>query len=224
MNAIPELLKPVIGIIVYKSDSTAYLEQHTIRKIKDNQFTFGSAKPMKVKTIGKILNTIKGADLNQYTFKSLIPDNVLSYNIEDQEINLIWKVKSTIRKLIFDKSLNISNKEKITPHLIFKLKGKRLYVYSVKTYNIKIDSKLYYAPFHNIYENGNVCMGNVKINFNLKYIDDLINDIENKFFNSKFTHLNHKLFKNNINVLWNRNSFKIKDNLTRYNKNLKDIL
>ena len=67
-------------------------------------------------------------------------------------------------------------------------------------------------------------MGNAQINWDITNLSQLILHIEKMFFSSKFTHLNHKNFKNNINVIWNRNGFKDNSNLTSYNKFLKDLI
>ena len=60
--------------------------------------------------------------------------NVLSFNIKDQELNLIWKVKKHYRELNFDKSHNISSLYVMNPNLIFKIKGNTLYVFAIKNY------------------------------------------------------------------------------------------
>jgi hypothetical protein len=67
-------------------------------------------------------------------------------------------------------------------------------------------------------------MGNAKIDWNISDLEELIIHIEKMFFNSKFTHLNHSNFKNNINVIWDRNGFNDNANLTSYNKFLKDLI
>ncbi len=223
MNNVPETLKPVMSLIVYHSESSSYVEEHTIRELQDNKFTFGPGKPARVKLLGKLLEEIKGIDKSKYEFKNFIPSNVVRFNLKDQSLNLMWLFKKSVRELTFSETNQIKNKRKIIPNLIFQVKNGELYVYAYKL-DRGLKTKIYYAPFHNIYNDGKVCMGNAKIDWNISDLEELIIHIEKMFFNSKFTHLNHSNFKNNINVIWDRNGFNDNANLTSYNKFLKDLI
>lgn len=223
MNNVPETLKPVMSLIVYHSESSSYVEEHAIRELQDNKFTFGPGKPARVKLLGKLLEEIKGIDKSKYEFKNFIPSNVVRFNLKDQSLNLMWLFKKSVRELTFSETNQIQNKRKIIPNLIFQIKNGELYVYAYKL-DRGLKTKIYYAPFHNIYNDGKVCMGNAKIDWNISDLEELIIHIEKMFFNSKFTHLNHSNFKNNINVIWDRNGFNDNANLTSYNKFLKDLI
>ena len=229
MKQVPEIYKPVMSLVVYQSsneayNSSVYVEEHTIRELKENQFTFGPAKPCRTKLLGKLLNSIRGIDAAKYYFTEIIPENVLSFNIKDQELNLIWKVKRHYHELNFDKSHNISSSYVMNPNLIFKIKGNTLYVFAIKNYKCNMKSLLYHAPYHNIYNDGRVCMGNAEIKWHLSDLTLLINNIEEVFFSSKFTHLNHKEFKKNINVIWDKGGFLNNEDLTKNNKTIKSII
>jgi len=223
MNKVPETLKPVMSLIVYHSESSSYVEEHAIRELQDNKFTFGPGKPARIKLLGKLLEEIKGIDKSKYEFKNFIPSNVVRFNLKDQSLNLMWLFKKSVRELTFSETNRIKDKRKIIPNLIFQVKNGELYVYAYKL-DRGLKTKIYYAPFHNIYNDGKVCMGNAKINWNISDLEELIIHIERMFFNSKFTHLNHSNFKNNINVIWDRNGFNDNANLTSYNKFLKDLI
>lgn len=223
MNKVPETLKPVMSLIVYHSESSSYVEEHAIRELQDNKFTFGPGKPARIKLLGKLLEEIKGIDKSKYEFKNFIPSNVVRFNLKDQSLNLMWLFKKSVRELTFSETNRIKDKRKIIPNLIFQVKNGELYVYAYKL-DRGLKTKIYYAPFHNIYNDGKVCMGNAKINWNISDLEELIIHIEKMFFNSKFTHLNHSNFKNNINVIWDRNGFNDNANLTSYNKFLKDLI
>jgi len=223
MNKVPETLKPVMSLIVYHSESSSYVEEHAIRELQDNKFTFGPGKPARIKLLGKLLEEIKGIDKSKYEFKNFIPSNVVRFNLKNQSLNLMWLFKKSVRELTFSETNRIKDKRKIIPNLIFQVKNGELYVYAYKL-DRGLKTKIYYAPFHNIYNDGKVCMGNAKINWNISDLEELIIHIERMFFNSKFTHLNHSNFKNNINVIWDRNGFNDNANLTSYNKFLKDLI
>lgn len=222
MNKIEEPLVPVVGLVVYTSEKHCFVEEYKIKETADNQFKFGSAKPMGKKTLGKMFNLIEDIDLTKYYFEGLIPNNLIYYSYKDNTLQLIWKIKSTPKYLSFSKDLRIKNGLKVIPNLIFSLKGDQLSVVATKTYEIDLETETYHAPFHNIYNTGNVCMGSAEINFNINIIEELIKNIEKCFFNSVFTHLNHTLFENNINTMWRRNDFKEDDLIKK--RQVKDLL
>ena len=51
-------------------------------------------------------------------------------------------------------------------------------------------TELFYAPFFNVYEDGNVCMGTVDVNIqNSTSLEEFTKKWEDYFFNSYFSHL-----------------------------------
>lgn len=226
MNELPEYMKPVMSLVVYKTDKSVntYIEEHAIRELQENKFTFGPGKPARIKILGKLLKEIEGLDKSKYEFEGLIPKNVIYFNTNNQELNLIWTFKKSHINLNFDEKHNISKEFKCVPNLIFKIKDTKLSVYAYKCFK-GLETNLFYAPFHNIYNDGRICMGNASIDWNICNLEKLMQHIEQLFFRSKFTHLNHQNFKNNINVIWDKNGFGDSKNLTNYRKKkLKDII
>src|SRR5690606_23979117 len=89
---------------------------------------------------------------------------------------------------------------------------------------------LHYAPFFNIYEKGNVCMGTVSVEIkNSASVEEFIQAWEDYFFNSYFSHsLSADLTKTNIVNLWKDiintdKPFPI-EILKKNNKTLKNLL
>jgi PRTRC genetic system protein B len=182
---------PLCAIVVYQHkeshEVSFYLEERIYNeKVK----AFGAAAPLGKDTYEKIALSIKDDAIKSGIKSRGLIDNLLSINYDIKGTKLVWKVKAGPRKLFFDKSLKIKNDTYYIPHLIFVLNGDILNVYSSKTYNIKDNTKLYKAPFHNISANGSVCMGNAKGDSKLEYIEDIMESWEEAFFNSTFTHFN----------------------------------
>lgn len=89
---------------------------------------------------------------------------------------------------------------------------------------------LFYPPFFNIYEKGNVCMGTVSIDIkNSSSVEEFIQAWEDYFFNSYFSHsLFANLTQKNIVNLWknlvNTNKPFPKEVLKKNNRTLKNLL
>lgn len=92
------------------------------------------------------------------------------------------------------------------PRLIFKATKNQLSVYALKeTRRPTAKTKLYYAPFFNVYESGSVCMGTVGIKVaKAESLEEFIQLWETLFFNSYFSHLldDYNPVKENIVSLW----------------------
>jgi PRTRC genetic system protein B len=67
------------------------------------------------------------------------------------------------------------------------------------------NAKLYNAPFFNIYQNGNVCMGTVDVTIEkTASLEEFTTAWEDYFFNSYFSHLmqGHNPIEGNCVLLW----------------------
>ena len=147
------------------------------------------------------------------SFKSIIPENILSFDPIDG--NVMFYTKPEMQTLFFSKDLNLdvkpTDKFKM-PFLLWNYKNENLQIFALKRKPTKDTDDLYNAPFMNVSSNGSVCMGNVKYGQETKYFEDLIDDIVFKFYNSIFTHTNNnnlltinylhflKKYKNDKNV------------------------
>jgi PRTRC genetic system protein B len=79
-------------------------------------------------------------------------------------------------------------------------------IYALTTeQDIDSETPLYHAPFFNTYEDGRVCMGNVKLNIQKNCgLEDFIAYWQSGFFNSYFSHMmqGHYPVKGNMVQLW----------------------
>lgn len=170
-----------------------------------------------LKGVFEIFKNIK-TEKKELSFKGIIPRNVISFKNNAIEKKIIWSVKSVKKYLLFQDDLSIDNGYYNLPKLIFELNKNTLSVFSVKNGILNENTKLYHAPFLNVYKLGNVCMGSASLDISsFSYVEDVILYAENHFFNSVFTHTNHnKIIKGNLVEYLN----KIKDTDTIFDENL----
>ena len=90
---------------------------------------------------------------------------------------------------------------------------------------------LFYAPFFNVYVDGNVCMGTVDVNIqNSNSLEEFTTKWEDYFFNSYFSHLmnEHNPINGNCVNLWksliNTEKQFPKEALKQANRTLKNLL
>lgn len=151
-----------------------------------------------------------------FKFKGLIPKNILCCNLDRDSFSVVWIADAKQRYLEF--SDNKKSGLYPNPKLIFIYKRSNLHVYAVKKGVVNEETQLYKAPYPNIYSNGSVCMGNVKISVqNFTYIDDVVSYLEQAFFQSVFTsHNDTKL----LNILYVNFLKEHKDTNQRFNDTL----
>lgn len=171
-------------LAVYKGNESHSIEHYII----ENK-TIGAAKPLSIDTANSLFENLQYVKGGHIEFKGIIPEHILYTNTTNQQI--VWKCKSHKRKLLF-KNESFKSQEYMLPNLVFELKGSVLSVFATKTYQVKPTSKLYHAPFLNVWYDGRVCMGSATINkTNVAYYQELVVKAEQHFFNSYFTHTNH---------------------------------
>ncbi len=204
-----ELYHPVSALLIYQAErngynnNSVYVESYDINK-------FGqpiNAHPLSVSesmALAKALDTTEELNRSFLKPQSLLPKNVLYINPEQNGF-AIWYTAAQERHLLFADSLKIPNGKAAIPALIWKATKEHLFVYALKsTTNLQENTILYYAPFFNIYESGNVCMGTVDIDITSEcYLEDFIEQWEDYFFNSYFSHLvrEHNPVKGDITIL-----------------------
>lgn len=187
-NIIQPDFKASQAIIVYNQDldhqgNNYYLES---RRIKNGRMMEG--KPLTKTLLSKIMSGINTEDIDNIYCEGLLPSKLLYQGKDKMDLKLIWYLKSSWQSLSFDKSLGIKDGIMKVPTLVFSLVGSNLSVFAVKTNSPNSKTILYQAPFHNIYESGSICMGSAKI-VKSNEINEIMQNHENAFFQSKFTHL-----------------------------------
>lgn len=180
----------------------------SFRKIRNNIVLAESqlTKEMAKQLIAPLLDE----NLVNIRFKNPINPKILSYNSYGGNFIVTWYFRSKRKKLFFTEK----DKDGIyaIPNLIFKIVNSRLYVVAIDKEN------LYYAPFYNT-SGDSVCMGTASFDLkNYGYVEDLIENVEHLFFNSKFSH-----GTNNLKTK-NKKFFKEYQSLEPYGRTKEDFI
>lgn len=229
------LYHPTAALVFYQTDERnkdTYVEHFDMDK-NGNPINAHPLTENEAKALAKALNinTKKEKKQDFLKPKGILPTNILHINPSENS-TVLWYTKAIKRQLYFTENLEISNGTAEVPALLW-FAGKRgLRIFALAT-NRRPTKKtpLYYAPFFNVYESGNVCMGTVDVNIqNSASVEEFMEKWENYFFNSYFSHLmnEHNPTNGNCVNLWknlieSKQSFP-KDTLKSANRTLKSLL
>lgn len=222
---------PKSAFVIYQSEekSMCYVEHFDI----DEEGRMMNAHPLSIKEsecLSKALTTQEHKNKAFLKPKGIIPTNVLHINPNDNS-SLIWHTKAEKRPFYFVEKLGIPNGTAFVPPLLWKATKKSLSIYALKSdRRPTANTKLYYAPFFNVYDDGDVCMGTVNVGIeNSTSLEDFITAWEKCFFDSYFSHLqDYNPIKGNCVSLWKQlinteKKFPL-EKLKKNNKTLKDII
>jgi PRTRC genetic system protein B len=201
------LYNPIKALVVYQKDNTdksIYVESYDMDK---NGYPI-NAHPLSLKESTQLANALDTSE--EFTRKflkpsGLLPKNVLYINPE-QEGYAVWHTPAQKGNLFFVESLGIPNGKASIPALLWKASKNTLWIYALNSnQEICETTTLYHAPFFNLYEDGKVCMGTVSVSIKADcLLEEFIQEWEQYFFNSYFSHLIQKQspVKGNIIQLW----------------------
>ncbi|MBC6113200.1 PRTRC system protein B [Pedobacter fastidiosus] len=223
---------PFKAILFYKSakDESFYVEGY------DMDF-FGkpiNAHPLSLQESHALSDALADSEELKQGFlqcRSILAPEVLFIN-SDRDGYVLWYTHSVRQNLSFKKDLSIDDGEANLPPLLWKASKQRLSLWALAKDGRPVSSStLYYAPFFNIYQNGEVCMGNVAIEIDINSsLEGFMESWQNYFFKSAFSHLlgDSAPTKTNIVQLWqslvsSEKPFPIKT-LKKYPKTLKDLI
>ena len=167
-----------------------------------------NAHPLTVKEANVLAKSLQTDEEIKKAFlkpKGILPTNILHINPSEKG-TVLWYTKAQHRQLYFVDGLGIpSGKAQVPPMLWFANKN------SLSVFALSSDRRptektlLHYAPFFNVYENGNVCMGTVNIDIqNSASVEEFIKAWESYFFNSYFSHLlgEYNTINGNCVTIW----------------------
>jgi len=202
--------QPVKALLIYNKqteeaeNNSVYVESYDIGK-------FGNpinAHPLTMKetlALSGIFQTAQELKTGFLRCKGLMPGKVLYVNPEKGGY-AVWYTPPQEVPLFFSGSLGIKSGKGKVPAMIWRAGRESLSVYALKG-NRKPSEKttLYHAPFFNIYSDGKVCMGNVRVDIGQETrLEDFILQWEKYYWNSYFSHLmnDHNPVTENIVQLW----------------------
>ena len=229
------LYHPTNALVFYQNNQgnkDTYVEHFDMDKngnpINAHPLTEREAKELvKVLTI----NTQKEKSQDFLKPKGILPTNILHVNTSENG-SVLWFTKSMKRQLFFTENLGISNGMAEVPAMLWLANKRSLKIFALSSNRRPTEkTELFYAPFFNVYEDGNVCMGTVDVNIqNSNSLEEFTKKWEEYFFNSYFSHLmnEHNPIKGNCVSLWKNlvgtdNSFP-KEVLKNANRILKNLL
>ena len=176
-------LTPYFDIIFFKSENEIYAEYSV------DLDTNPVYKPISYKAIQGLLKDLQQQNETKGAFAhfdhNFIPQNVVYYSVYGMYPEVAWVVKGDY-KPYYQKG----KKERMLyyPNILFFMKENQLYLYALKTTNVTPDTMLYRLPFPNIYQDNNLCWGNIKRErVYSESINTIMRNLENVFFSSQFT-------------------------------------
>jgi PRTRC genetic system protein B len=229
-----DIYVPEKALVIYRSlkEGTAqvYVEAYDM---DDNGFPI-NAHPLDIgesTLLAKALDSTEELKRDFLTPKGLLPEKVLTINTSCNGYAM-WYTPPQEVDLLFVEKLSIPSGRAKIPAMLWKATREQLFVYALKTTNKPTEkTPLYHAPFFNVHENGNVCMGTVAIEIGSKcFLGDFITQWEQYFFNSFFSHLmdSHTPVNCNIVQLWQQQVSGNRDFpnsvLKRNKKTVKDLI
>ena len=193
-----------------------------------------NAHPLTVKEAKLLAKSLQTDEEKSKAFlkpKGILPTNILHFNPSNDKGSVLWYTKAQQRQMYFVDSLGIPNGTAQVPSMLWLANKNSLAVFALASNRRPTEkTPLYYAPFFNIYEKGNVCMGTVSVDIkNSASVEEFTQAWEDYFFNSYFSHsLSANLTKKNIVSLWKdligTDKPFPKEVLKKNNKTLKNLL
>lgn len=206
---IAPLYHPTAALVFYEAkeaNAEAYVEYFDM----DSSGSPINAHPLTVKEaqrLSKTLNTAKESSKAFLKPQGIIAGNIL-YIDSSENGYVMWFTKATCKELFFTNGLDIPNGMANVPALLWIASKDKLNIYALKSDRKPTENtRLYYAPFFNVYENGTVCMGSVDVNIKKSSsLEEFTTAWESYFFNSYFSHLmqNHNPIQGNCVSLWKK--------------------
>jgi PRTRC genetic system protein B len=137
--------------------------------------------------------------------EGIFPSNLLCIGYSPEPF-AVWFTPAAVVPLLFQKSLKIPSGNAAIPPLIWKATAKSLAVYACRENDRPTaNTKLYHAPFFNLYENGQVCMGTVSVSIPSDCsLEKFMTLWQSYFFGSYFAHMliDSSPVEGNVIELW----------------------
>ena len=229
------LYHPTTALVFYQNDERN-IETYVVHFDMDKNGNPINAHPLterEAKELIKALTINIQKEKNQdfLKLKGILPTHILQINPSENGA-VLWFTKSMKRQLYFTENLEIPNGMAEVPAMLWFANKRSLKIFALANSRRPTEKTgLFYAPFFNVYEDGNVCMGTVDVNFqNSTSLEEFTEKWENYFFNSYFSHLmnEHNPIKGNCVSLWksliNTEKQFPKEILKKANRTLKNLL
>lgn len=223
-NELTKSYKPEHQLVIYSDGYHSYIEHYEIMENNDMSY-LSEGKPLTKNSLKKMLDLVLTSDKSIFaTITKLLPENVLFYDPRPGKRKLVWYSKA--KEYVLHGINKTAVKAKL-PAFIFMLDDGDISIYATKTGTRRPDLKtaLFHAPVPNVYNDGKICMGNVKKPQNKIEIIDLIESWEKAFWGSEFTgDLRDELFDKELKAaIRSKKQFPVKQ-LKPHKKTLNTLL
>lgn len=185
-----KLYTPAAALVVFtaKASDTPYIEYYEM----DESGCPVNPHPLSVReaqNLAKALDTREQATKAFLRPEGVLPVNVLHLDPSDNG-SVVWYTKPKRQYLYFADSLGLENGKVALPALVWKATKKELQLFALNGKSKpKADTPLFHAPFFNLYQKGNVCMGNVNVAIkSAATLEEFITAWQGYFFGSYFSH------------------------------------
>ena len=200
------LYHPQSALVFYRTEgkkTDTYVEFFDM----DTEGTPVNAHPLTMTEASRLAETLKNATSEQQAYlhtRGIISSQTLHF--DPQKGTAVWFTKAGKRQLYFTESLGIPDGTANVPAMLWAAGKTSLSVFALGSNRRPTEkTKLYNAPFFNIYAQGNVCMGTVDVQIKkAASLNEFTTAWENYFFNSRFSHLleEHNPVNGNCVSLW----------------------
>jgi PRTRC genetic system protein B len=185
------LYHPKTALVFYQSkgmNNDTYVEYFDM----DKQGNPINAHPLTLREANQLVKALKIA--KEEKEPCLKPDGIIGNHILSLDAvkgKAIWFSKATQREMYFAESLGIPKGVANVPPMLWIAGRNSLSVFALgSNRRPKENTKLYNAPFFNVYKDGNVCMGSVDVRIKrTASLEEFTTAWEGYFFNSYFSHL-----------------------------------
>lgn len=203
---------PEMAIVIYKwkGRNDYYLERHEI----DDKGMLGAGVPLESDMLDGMAAFLNEKRKENSYISGMLPGNVLYCDWREDRKVMLWYNEPMERQMFFTKKLNIKNGVAWQPGLLYLVENDELNVWALKggwplehKLSKLVDVYLYRAPYHNVSEWGDVCLGSASIAKPRQVTyEGIINYWEGMFWQSEFSHLadNDTPILGNLNVYWDK--------------------
>lgn len=189
------------AILLYQSSSNDFLA--TTHDVENGALLPGT--PIDRNALSDITSKLAG---QAETGRTMLPARVL---YSDASL-LMWWCPASRRPIYFKSGKpqldDLSGKEVVHPPLVFMARNQSLCVWALsEDLRPEASTRLFVAPYFNIYEGGSMCSGNVRLPESLSPSSKNLKAWEGAFFETNFTHSNLgsakiTTFPEGHNALW----------------------
>ncbi|REC79460.1 PRTRC system protein B [Chryseobacterium elymi] len=205
-----KLYYPKCALVLYQSqglDPDVYVE-HFDMDVDGNPINAHPLTVMEADHLAKALMVEHEKESAFLKPKTVLPGNVLSLDPNTEKGTVIWHTKATQKELFFVESLGIPNGKAHVPPMLWKASKSSLTVFALKSNRRPtLKTQLFHCPYFNIYADGKVCLGTIKIDIkNSTSVEEFIKAWEHYFFHSYFSHalVTGGQSEENLVTLWKR--------------------